>query len=62
MLKPMSLTMLFRFFHPTHTTTVNKHFNTYIPHTRSIVKECYSQSFVCGVPQPPSYSRRMLRY
>jgi spore coat protein D len=49
-------------FHPTHTTTVNKHFNTYIPHTRSILKECYSQSFVCGVPQPPSYSRRMLRY
>ncbi|WP_375088484.1 CotD family spore coat protein [Peribacillus sp. RS7] len=54
-------------FHPTHTTTVNKHFITYkhnFPHTRSVVAECYTQSqrFICGVPQPPCFSRRMLRY
>ncbi|CAH0266016.1 hypothetical protein SRABI96_03558 [Peribacillus sp. Bi96] len=49
-------------FHPTHTTTVNKHFITYIPHTRCVVKECHTQNFVCGVPQPPCYSMKMFRY
>ncbi|KON71261.1 hypothetical protein AKG34_14575 [Peribacillus butanolivorans] len=40
--------------HPSHTTTVNKHVNTYkhyFPHTQSVVNECYTQNFICGRPQ-----------
>ncbi|MGG4266136.1 CotD family spore coat protein [Peribacillus simplex] len=39
-------------FHPTHTTTVNKHVirNKYYPHTRSVVKECFTQSYVYSHP------------
>ncbi|MDM5359453.1 CotD family spore coat protein [Peribacillus sp. RS7] len=39
--------------HPSHTTTVNKHVNTfkhYFPHTQSVVNECYNQHLICGRP------------
>ena len=40
--------------HPSHTTTVNKHCNTfkhYFPHTQSVVNECYTQNLICtGMP------------
>ncbi|XBE72900.1 CotD family spore coat protein [Peribacillus simplex] len=49
--------------HPSHTTTVNKHVNTYkhyFPHTQSVVNECYTQHLICGKPPhnpccPPRY-------
>ena len=43
-------------FHPSHTTTVNKHFvnnKHYFPHTESCVNECYEQHTMCGVPYNP---------
>lgn len=39
--------------HPSHTTTVNKHCNTYkhyFPHTQSVVNQCYTQNLICGRP------------
>lgn len=42
--------------HPSHTTIVNKHCNTYkhyFPHTQSVVNECYSQQLICGAPVNP---------
>ncbi|MGG0248527.1 CotD family spore coat protein [Peribacillus frigoritolerans] len=39
--------------HPSHTTNVNKHVNTfkhYFPHTQSVVNECYNQHLICGMP------------
>jgi hypothetical protein len=39
--------------HPSHTTNVNKHVNTfkhYFPHTQSVVNECYNQHLICGRP------------
>ncbi|MFE4349841.1 CotD family spore coat protein [Peribacillus butanolivorans] len=51
--------------HPTHTTIVNKHVKKYIHHSPnnvSVVNECYTQRFVCGVPQPPYCPRRPFRY
>ncbi|WP_260398963.1 spore coat protein [Peribacillus simplex] len=39
--------------HPSHTTTVNKHLNTYkhyFPHTQSVVNECFTQNLICGRP------------
>ncbi|WP_286184984.1 CotD family spore coat protein [Bacillus sp. SD075] len=39
--------------HPSHTTTVNKHVNTYkhyFPHTQSVVNECYTENLICGKP------------
>ncbi|MGE7764798.1 CotD family spore coat protein [Peribacillus sp. NPDC096540] len=39
--------------HPSHTTTVNKHCNTYkhyFPHTQSVVNECYTQNLICRTP------------
>lgn len=39
--------------HPSHTTTVNKHLNTYkhyFPHTQSVVNQCFTQNLICGRP------------
>jgi hypothetical protein len=39
--------------HPSHTTIVNKHMNTfkhYFPHTQSVVNECYNQHLICRTP------------
>ncbi|MGE7184691.1 CotD family spore coat protein [Peribacillus sp. NPDC006672] len=41
--------------HPSHTTTVNKHCNTYkhyFPHTCSVVNECFTQNLICS-GRPP---------
>ncbi|MCK1991265.1 spore coat protein [Peribacillus muralis] len=51
--------------HPSHTTTVNKHVNTYkhyFPHTQSVVNECYTQNLICGRPHNPCCPPRHLGY
>ncbi|MGG4264175.1 CotD family spore coat protein [Peribacillus simplex] len=43
--------------HPSHTTTVNKHVNTYkhyFPHTCSVVNECFTQNLICSGRPPIS--------
>ncbi len=51
--------------HPSHTTTVNKHVNTYkhyFPHTQSVVNECYTQNLICGKPHNPCCPPRHFGY
>ncbi|WP_236712782.1 CotD family spore coat protein [Peribacillus muralis] len=51
--------------HPSHTTTVNKHVNTYkhyFPHTQSVVNECYTQNLICGRPHNPCCPPRHFGY
>ncbi|MFJ7928196.1 CotD family spore coat protein [Peribacillus sp. NPDC096448] len=52
--------------HPSHTTNVNKHVNTfkhYFPHTQSVVNECYNQHLICGrPPQNPCCPPRHFGY
>ncbi|WP_260320336.1 MULTISPECIES: spore coat protein [Peribacillus] len=51
--------------HPSHTTTVNKHVNTYkhyFPHTQSVVNECYNQNLICGKPHNPCCPPRHYGY
>lgn len=52
--------------HPSHTTNVNKHVNTfkhYFPHTQSVVNECYNQHLICGrPPQKPCCPPRHFGY
>ncbi|MBK5446129.1 MULTISPECIES: CotD family spore coat protein [unclassified Peribacillus] len=51
--------------HPSHTTTVNKHVNTYkhyFPHTQSVVNECCTQNIICGMPHNPCCPPMPFRY
>ncbi|MGG4267494.1 CotD family spore coat protein [Peribacillus simplex] len=51
--------------HPSHTTTVNKHVNTYkhyFPHTQSVVNECYTENLICGKPHNPCCPPKHFRY
>ncbi|MGE7878396.1 CotD family spore coat protein [Peribacillus muralis] len=51
--------------HPSHTTTVNKHVNTYkhyFPHTQSVVNECFTQNLICGKPHNPCCPPRHFGY
>ncbi|MFS0749507.1 CotD family spore coat protein [Oceanobacillus sp. 1P07AA] len=43
-------------YHPSHTTTVNKHMTThkhYFPHTESVVNDVQEQHIMCGKPHHP---------
>lgn len=51
--------------HPSHTTTVNKHFinhKHYFPHTESCVNKCYEHHTICGIPINPCYPTNPFRY